>query len=533
MLPAFMNPQLDMTPRQAKEERELRKNARQNFLSFCQYIDARYETPAHIQLLAAKLQQVALYIASGGKKGIGRLMIMMPPQHGKSQIASRNFPTWLLGLLPDSRIILTSYGVDLATKHSRFIRDTVVSPEFQALFGSKSAKIYPVELSSDSRSTESWDLARPYRGGVKAAGVGGGITGLPAHLLIVDDPFKNREEAESESRRELVDDWYRSSARTRLRPNAAVVVFHTRWHPDDLAGRLMQRMLSDPLADQWEIVNLPALALDSYPADEISQRKKMRDGVFLPLKDALGRKPGQPLWPLAYSEDYLLGTKAELGLYDFESLYQQMPYLKDGNTFKREWFTVVDQGPGAAIWARVRAWDNAATAGGGARSASTKMSWGLDEYIYIEHVSADQLSSADREDKVVELGHEDYRNDGPFLIWHPQDPGSAGLDSAQATNNRLADEGLIATFDQVTGSKESYAGQLATKAKGGRVRLVRGAWNNPFLDELAAFPKGRFKDRADSAGSAFNKLRQIVTEFKLQGNDDDLVYEERVNISPM
>ena len=141
MLPNLLNPQLEMTPRQAREERALRKFARQNFLAFCTYIDARYETPPHVQLLASKLQQVALFIASGGKKGIGRLMIMMPPQHGKSQIASRNFPTWLLGLLPDSRIILTSYGVDLATRHSRFIRDTVVSPEFQALFGSKSAKI--------------------------------------------------------------------------------------------------------------------------------------------------------------------------------------------------------------------------------------------------------------------------------------------------------------------------------------------------------------------------------------------------------
>src|SRR5512133_3865784 len=142
MLPGLMSPQLDMTPRQAKEERVLRKNARQNFLAFCQYLDPRYETPPHVQLLAAKLQQVALYIASGGQKGIGRLMIMMPPQHGKSQIASRNFPTWLLGLLPDSRVILTSYGVDLATRHSRFIRDTVISSEYQALFGNKSAKIY-------------------------------------------------------------------------------------------------------------------------------------------------------------------------------------------------------------------------------------------------------------------------------------------------------------------------------------------------------------------------------------------------------
>lgn len=521
-----------MTPREARDEKKLRAQARKNFLAFCQYVDARYEAPKHIRLLAAKLQQVALFIASGGKQGIGRLMILMPPQHGKSQIASRNFPAWLLGLLPDSHIILTSYGESLATRHSRFIRDLVMTEEYQAIFGNKSNKMVPVELSSDSRSTENWDLARPYRGGVKAAGVGGGITGLPAHLFIIDDPFKNREEAESEARRELVDDWFKSSSRTRLRPNAAVVVFHTRWHPDDLAGRLMQRMVSDPLASQWDIVCLPALALEEYPKSVEEQRKRMRDGVFLPLADPLGRKAGEALCPEWYNEEWLLSTKADVGLYDFEALYQQQPYLAQGSMFERDWFTVVDQGPGNAVWARVRAWDKAATPGGGARSASVKMSWGLDDYVYIEHSTANQFSSAERDEFMIEIGKEDYRNDGPFVIWHPQDPGSAGLDSSQAFNNLLADNGLIGTFDQVTGSKEINAGPLATKAKGGRVRLVRGAWNDAFLDEYAAFPKGRFKDRVDAGSSAFNALRKMVEELKADSEELE-VYEERVRISPV
>jgi hypothetical protein len=524
---------LQITPRQAQEEKRLRSMARKNFLAYCQYVDPRYETPAHIRLLAAKLQQVALFIASGGKRGIGRLMILMPPQHGKSQIASRNFPAWLLGILPDSHVILTSYGESLATTHSRFIRDQILTDEYQAIFGEKSDKIMPVELSSDSRSTESWDLARPYRGGVKAAGVGGGITGLPAHLFIVDDPFKNREEAESESRRELVDDWYKSSSRTRLRPNAAVVIFHTRWHPDDLAGRLMQRQVSDPLASQFEIICMPGLALERYPADKAEQRKKMRDGVFVPLADPLGRKPGQALCPSWYNEQFLASTKADIGAYDFEALYQQSPYLKEGNTFKRDWFTVVDQGPGANVWARMRAWDKAATAGGGARSASVLMSWGRDDFIYIEHSTAEQLASAERDEEMIKIGKEDYRTFGPFLIWHPQDPGSAGLDSAQAFNNLMADNGLIGTFDQVTGSKEFYASMLATKAKGGRLRVVRGAWNDDLVDEFCAFPKGKFKDRVDAGSSAYNQLRQIVEQLKKEEQDDGIVYEERVSISPV
>ena len=521
-----------MTPHQAYDEKKLREQARRNFLAYCQYVDPRYETPRHIRLLASKLQQVALFIASGGRQGIPRLMILMPPQHGKSQIASRNFPAWLLGLLPDSHIILTSYGESLATRHSRFIRDQIVDERYQAIFGTKSNKMVPVELSSDSRSTENWDLARPYRGGVKAAGVGGGITGLPAHLFIIDDPFKNREEAASEARRELVDDWYKSSSRTRLRPNAGVVIFHTRWHPDDLAGRLMQKMVSEPLASQWDIVCLPGLAIDEYPASVEEQRKKMRDGIYVPLSDPLGRKPGEALCPEWYNAEWLLSTRADVGLYEFEALYQQQPYLLQGNMFDRDWFTIVDQGPGNKVWARIRAWDKAATPGGGARSASVKMSWGLDDYLYIEHSTADQLSSAARDEEMIKLGKEDYENDGPFMIWHPQDPGSAGLDSAQAFNDLLADNALIGTFDQVTGDKVTNAGPLATKAKGGRVRLVRGAWNNDFLDEYAAFPKGRFKDRVDAGGSAFNVLRKIVEELKDQ-EDDVETYEERVEISPV
>lgn len=522
------------TPRQALAERALRELARRNFINFCMYMDVKYETPPHIRLLAAKLQQVAKYILSNGKDGIGRLMIMMPPQHGKSLIASKMFPTWMLGLSPDSRVILASYGVDLAVRHSRFIRDAVMSAEFTALFGRKSVMEDAVVISSDSRSAENWDLAQPYYGGVKAAGVGGGITGLPAHLLIVDDPFKNREEAESESRRDLVDDWYRSSARTRLRPNAAVVIFHTRWHPDDLAGRLMRRMTSDPLADQWEIINLPALALDSYPADEAEQRRKMNDGVYLPLEDALGRKPGQPLWPLAYTENYLIGTRAELGLYDFEALYQQMPYLREGGMFKREYFDVVSSSP-ENVSARVMFWDKAGTRSGreGDKAAGVLGSITANGDVYIEFVIAKRMTPHEREETMARIGKELYTQYGPFEIWHQQDPGSAGLDSALATNDNLANAGLIGHFETVSGKKLVRAGNFATKAEAARVHLVYGSWNQPFVDALAAFTgrDGDPDDEVDAASSMVNKLLELRREPEMI--DEIITYEERVNISPV
>lgn len=534
VMPAVSTSRAKVTPSAAKREADRRRLARQSFLHFCGYVDPRYELAPHVRLVAEKLQLVERYIRTGGREGINRLMIMLPPRHGKSEMASRKFPAWLLGRLPDSRIILASYGADLASKHSRAVRDLIMSTRYQALFGGLSSKDEPVLLSSDSRSVAAWDLAQPHRGGMVAAGVGGGITGLGADLLVLDDLFKNREEAESEARREFVDDWYKSSAHTRLEQYGAVILFFTRWHPDDQAGRLIRRMVEEPGADKWDVIFLPALALDDYPTDERRQREKMRDGVYLPLADPLDRIPGQALWPGRFSAEWLESKKSNVGPYEFEALYQQMPYLREGGLFKRDWFTIVEQGPGANVWMRVRAWDKAATQGGGARSSGVRMSWGRDDFIYVEHAAKDQVNSTGRDKMMVDIGKEDYQTYGPFIIWHPQDPGSAGVDSAQATNALLARNGLIGTFEPVTGDKEINAGPLATMAQAGQVRLVRGAWNEDYLDELAAFPKGRFKDQVDASASGFNFMRRVVEEMKAAEEDgDDLVYEERVSISPV
>uniref|UniRef100_A0A6H1ZER7 Putative terminase n=1 Tax=viral metagenome TaxID=1070528 RepID=A0A6H1ZER7_9ZZZZ len=504
--PAMMPTQRIYTPRQIVAEKEERQQARRSFLKYCQYVDPKFETPAHVRLVAAHLQEVCRYLETGGKEGIGRLMILMPPRHGKTEPASKKFPSFVLGRMPDARIILTSYGADLATRNSRDVRETVISQRYQAIFGERSSLNEPVILSSDSRSSSSWDLAQPHRGGVTAAGVGGGITGLGANLLVIDDPFKNREEAESEGRRELVDDWYKSSAHTRLESTAAIIVFHTRWHPDDLAGQLIKRMVEDPRADQWKIIFLPALALGDYPASEEAQREKMREGIYIPLVDPLGRRPGEALWIERYDTAWLEEKKSNIGIYDFEALYQQMPYLREGGFFKREWFTIVDEGPGAKVTARVRYWDKAATQGGGARTSGVRMSKGKDNFYYVEHVANAQFSSFQREEMMARIGMQDYEEYGPFEIWHPQDPGSAGLDSARATNVKMAEAGLRSRFEPVTGDKETRAGPVSSAAEGGKIRLVRSAWNEAFLDELISFPKGRFKDQVDAFASAFSKV---------------------------
>lgn len=497
------------TPVQAGISLRKREEARSNVLAFCQYVNRNFVTPPHVRLIASKLQEVALFIKSQGRMGISRLMIMMPPRHGKSELCSRNFPAWMLGIHPDCQIILTSYGADLAVKNSRAVREIVESEYYKAIFGRYSIyKGAPIELSSDSRSAQSWSLSSPHLGSVTAAGVGGGITGLGADLLVIDDPFKNREEAESESRRELVDDWYKSSARTRLSPWGAVIVFHTRWHPDDQAGRLMNRMLNDPLADQWEIINLPALGLDAYAVDRDEQLLKMRDGVYLPLSDPLGRQAGEPLWGERFSREALISTKAELGNYDFEALYQQTPFPKSGQKYKREWMKVITKLPeGVTIKHVVRMWDKANSTRGDF-TVGVLMAYCSDGNFYIVDVTRGQWTSYERDQKMLKTAMLDREMYGKVYIWHQQDPGSAGKDSAEATNRLLM--GYPVKFETVTGDKPSRSEPLESACQGGMVYLLKGAWNEAFIDECVAFDRGRYDDQVDAASGAYSKLLKLT-----------------------
>lgn len=497
----------------ARKELARRSLARRHLVDFAEYIAPWYAAAAHHRLVAELLEQVETYVRTKGQTGIGRLMVFMPPRHGKTEMVSRLFPAWLLGKQPDARIILTSYNADLASKNSRAARDYVLNERYRPVFGSLGSVDEPVRLSEDSRSVTSWDLASPHRGGVAAAGVGGGITGMGAHLLVVDDPFKNREEAESEAQRDRVFDWFRSSAYTRLEDGGAVVVMHTRWHQDDLAGKLIKEMANDPRADRWIILNLPAIweppaVPDNKTWDEY-QREKMLDGVYLEQSDPLLRKPGQALWPRKYDEGDLEHFQVAVGQYDWGALYQQNPYLRSGSLFRREDFTVVDLPPkNEDIVGRIRGWDKAGNKSGtgGDYAAGVLMSITKDDIIYVEHVVRRQCTPLQREEELMRCARNDRQLRGNVEIWHQQDPGTAGLESAQNTNKRLAKEGFTAHFETMSGDKTVRAGPWATAVEGGQVRVVRGAWNEAFIEEHVAFPKGAHDDQVDVAAFIFNKL---------------------------
>jgi hypothetical protein len=249
----------------ARRELARRELARREFASFCSYALPVYPAHArHLQALNVRLQKVERFVATGGREGVGRLMVNMPPQYWKSTTTSVLFPAWFMGRNPQLRVIVTSYNASLAMDFSRQARDLMLDEPYRKVFGDLA---YPpgderlVTVAKDSRSVESWNLAGHY-GGLRAAGVGGGISGKPGHLVIIDDPFKDRAEAESKARRDAVWNWYTSAAYMRLQKGSAIIVIQTRWHADDLSGRLLQAMANDPKADWWSVLSMPALALD-------------------------------------------------------------------------------------------------------------------------------------------------------------------------------------------------------------------------------------------------------------------------------
>jgi predicted phage terminase large subunit-like protein len=297
--------------------------ARRSLLAFTSYTNTQYEAARHHRLIADKLEAVE-------RGEIDRLMIFMPPRHGKSELASKRFPAWCLGRKPTRQIIAASYNSDLANDFGRNVRNIVDEPEFRQVFAD-------VSLASDSHAANRMNTN--HGGAYVAAGVGTAVTGRGAHIALIDDPFKDREEADSERRRELVWDWYRSTLFTRLMPGGAIVLIQTRWHEDDLAGRLLA---SEP--DQWDVLELPAIGTD-----------------------------GKALWPEWYDVPALERIKATVGPREWSALYQQRPQPDEGTFFQRAWFKEWETLPTLRYYGTS---DYAVTDGGG--DYTVHRVWGID-----------------------------------------------------------------------------------------------------------------------------------------------------------
>ncbi len=303
--------------------------ARRRLIEFIKQFYPKYKDGWVHHDICTRLEQFARDVDAGLNP---RLMLLMPPRHGKSQIASQMYPAWHLGHYPQHEFIACSYNLPLALKFSRSVRSLLRSEKYKKLFDQ-------TIIDDDNQAAEEWKLL-PKKGtieagGYVAAGIGGGITGKGAHVLVIDDPIKNAEEADSPEIREKIWDWYVSTAYSRLAPGGGVLVIQTCWHDDDLAGRLQASMKEDPESDRFEIVKYPAIAEEDEPY----------------------RKKGEALHPERYTLEALLRIKRAQGWRFWSALYQQDPVPNEGAYFTKNMFVYRSETPDPNKMHIYQAWD--------------------------------------------------------------------------------------------------------------------------------------------------------------------------------
>jgi len=465
-------------------------------------VASRFQVAPHLSYLNEQL----LNLASRDllKAGYAGLIVEMPPRHGKSELCSHYFPAWYLGRFPEHRFVLASYEAEFASSWGRKARDT---------FEEWAPRFFNVATDRRSSAADRWNIKAQQRGvsggGMFTTGVGGALTGRGANVLVVDDPVKNAAQAMSRVQRDNTWNWWTSTARTRVEPGGVIMVIMTRWHEDDLAGRLLAAMgistqgeehpLYDPNADRYLRIRFPALAEDH---------------------DILGRSPGDALWPDRYPQAELERIKGSVkgGLRVWEALYQQRPSPQEGAMFEREWFPIVDEIPaGTVIKKRKRAWDQAASESTDYQdpdfTVGTKIALSHEYDVvngkrvkrpiyWIEDVKRFRKSAAKTEAQIRTTAIEDGRG---VRIRLNQDPGSAG--KAQVSHfKRNVLNGYTVEAKRETGSKELRADAMSAAAERGDVRLVKGPWIEEWLTEVEQFPFGAHDDQVDSASACIDAL---------------------------
>ena len=408
-----------------------------------------------------------------------RLLIHGPPQAGKSILISQRWPAHILGRYPLARIRLACYNLTHAERFSKVNLSIMQSPEYRAQF--------PQSSVPDRTQAEEWSTAARAKlldanPSFKALGIGTGFVGMGADTLIVDDPYKNREEALSEATNTNVWGWWNDVVLPRLNPATNVVVMFHRWQDEDLAGRLIQQ-------GGWEQMRFPAIA----------------DGGE---HDPTGRELGEPLSP-RYPADYLEEIQRKQGS-SFWALYQGTPRAPEGDYFKRGWFgSPVGAIPVGCTF--VRYWDLAGgTSDKADYTAGVLMAKDAQGYFYVVDVMHGRWAASERNSTIIQTAYADRHAHGSVQTYIEQAPGLS-KEPTEDLVRQLA--GFSVYADKVNKDKVSRAEPYQAQAQAGNVRLLDAAWNGVYLDELCAFPTGTHDDLVDASSGAFNKLADAGQTF--------------------
>ena len=469
-------PSTDTT--EAKALLAQRELARRRLLPFILLFEPAYQAGWVHKDICSKLEEFTQGIVD---KKSPRLMLSMPPRHGKSLIASTYFPAWFMGNHPDLEIIATSYSSSLASKFSRSVRHQFREPQFEKLFPKS-------KLDPDAQSIDNWYTTKG--GSYTAAGVGGGITGRGAHCLIIDDPVKNAEDAESETFRENLFEWFQSTAYTRLAPGGGVIIIQTRWHHDDLAGRL-EEMSDKGDGDTYINIKYPAIAVD--------------DEEF--------RKKDEPLHEERYPVSSLKMIQRAVGPRTWSALYQQRPTADTGSYFKREWLKFYTQTPSVEQLTIYSAWDLAI-----GKKEHNDYTVGIvvgvdrNEDLWVMDLVRGRWDSMEIVDKVMEV----YQRWRPVinLIEKSHIEMSIGPYLEKAKIEQDCPEAYFHALPTGRRDKQARARSIQGRLQEGRVYLPKEAsFTSDLLLEMMSFPYGSHDDQVD----ALAWIGLYLTEFYTQG----------------
>lgn len=424
-------------------------------------MDPLYEQAPHTRMLCEYLEAL-----EAGE--IDRLAIFVPPRHGKTYHAGERFPAWCFGRHPEWQQITASYTIDRARASSRVARGLLREPQWP----------FPaVALADDSQGIDAWHTSAG--GLLKAAGVGGGITGFGAHLFIIDDPIKGAKDAASLVVRDATWNWYTDVARTRLMRGGKQLLMMTRWHEDDLAGRI----LNSGAANRWTVLRLPAIA---------------------EANDPLGRAIGEPLWPGGMA-DVPSVADGEISSRSFESLYQGNPQPLEGTLFKRAWFEhrydAIPEGATKVI----QAVDSAL---GQSDSADYTVIWTLaydGRDVYVVDVCRDRAEFIGLQ-RMVTAEAVKYRPQKIYVEEVAAHSGAALIQELKRTT------GLPIVGVRPQGSKIARAELVTGYFEAGRVKFPQRAhWFDAWIDEALAFPNGTHDDQVDSIVMGVTKIVSAST----------------------
>ena len=401
---------------------------------------------------------------------VRRAYFSIPIRHFKTEHNTILRTAWRLEENPRRRVLLGSYSQRQAEKFSREIRRLI-------------RQRGRVVLSDDRDAAGEWETAQG--GGVRAVGAGAGVASVNADDIVIDDPIGSRDEAESPAHRDRVWDWLTNDILARCEPHTTVTLTMSRWHQDDVAGRLLDRQ-----RDRWTVLDLPAEAEEGDP---------------------LGRAVGAPLCPELRGREWLAEKRAELGEYGFASLLQGRPRPRAGGMFKWADWQLLDAVP--AVGPMVRFWDTAGTDADTSDDPDYTVGALLcrlaDGRTAVVDIARFRHAPARRDAEIAAVAVQDAQRYAGRVRWRfEQEAGVGGRDRTAHLLRLVQNAGIPASAEPATGKKEVRADPLASAVGAGNVWLCPGAWRDPLRAEAADFPRGTHDDQVDAVSGAFNALAQ-------------------------